>query len=414
MRGIPPLCSALFLALFPALDAGADRTSQGGNLVILADVVHTAAGAPIRNGMILIENGRITAVGPAAGLEQPEGWTVLRAPVATPGLVDAHSSVGLAGSLNIRHDREEREDSEPIQPELSAFYAYNPSDPLVEWVRSLGVTTVHTGHAPGQIISGGTMIVKTRGKTVEDAILLRDAMVAATLGDGAVRDGKGGPGTPSKAIAMLRAELIKAGEYASPPEEGAQDEKPRARDLRLETLAAVLAGERPLLVTAHRARDILAAIRLQEEFGFRLVLDGATECATLFPRIKQAGIPVLLHPTMQRPFGETANTSFETAANLYATGIPCALQTGYESYVPRTRVLLFEAAVAASNGLGFGPALELVTISPARILGIADRVGSLEAGKDGDVALFDGDPFETTSHCIGVVIEGVVVSDIVR
>ena len=114
---------------------------------------------------------------------------------------------------------------------------------------------------------------------------------------------------------------------------------------------------------------------------------------------------------MARSFDERENLSFETAAKLRRAGIPVALQSGYESYVPKTRVVLFEAAVAAANGLSFEEALATITIDAARILGVADRVGSLEVGKDGDVALYDGDPFEYTSHCVGVVINGQVVSE---
>ena len=130
--------------------------------------------------------------------------------------------------------------------------------------------------------------------------------------------------------------------------------------------------------------------------------------------IKDAGVPVIVHPTMCRATGETENLSFETAATLKAAGIPIALQSGYESYVPRTRVVLFEAGVAAAHGLDFEEALGTITIEAATILGIANRVGSLEVGKDADVALFDGDPFEYTTHCIGVIANGEVVSQEVR
>ena len=125
-------------------------------------------------------------------------------------------------------------------------------------------------------------------------------------------------------------------------------------------------------------------------------------------------MPVLLHPTMMRAFGETENASFETAALLRDAGIPFAIQSGYEAYVPKTRVILFEAGIAAGHGLGFEGALAAVTIEAARILGIADRVGSLEVGKDGDIALYDGDPFEYATRCVGTIIEGELVSDLRR
>jgi imidazolonepropionase-like amidohydrolase len=120
---------------------------------------------------------------------------------------------------------------------------------------------------------------------------------------------------------------------------------------------------------------------------------------------------VIVHPTMMRAVGEAENLSMETASRLRAAGIPFALQSGYESYVPKTRVVLFEASVAAAHGLTPEQALAAITIDAARILGVAQRLGSLEPGKDGDLALFDGDPFEYTSHVTGVVIEGRVVSE---
>jgi imidazolonepropionase-like amidohydrolase len=147
------------------------------------------------------------------------------------------------------------------------------------------------------------------------------------------------------------------------------------------------------------------------EFGIKVVLDGAAEAYLVKDEIKRAGVPVIVHPTMFRSNGEAENLSFETAAQLRAAGIPVALQSGFEGYVPKTRVLLFEAAVAAANGLGLEGALAASTIDAARILGLGTRLGSLEAGKDGDLALYDGDPFEYTSHCVGVVIEGDVVHE---
>jgi imidazolonepropionase-like amidohydrolase len=165
------------------------------------------------------------------------------------------------------------------------------------------------------------------------------------------------------------------------------------------------------MITAHKAQDIANALRLAREFDIRILMDGGAESYLLIDEIKAAGAAVIIHPSMARAFGELKNMSFETAAKLHRAGIPVALQSGYESYVPKTRVVLFEAALAAANGLSFEEALGAITIDAARILGIERRVGSLEVGKDGDVALFDGDPFEYTTHCVGVVIDGNVVSD---
>ena len=388
------------------------------DVAVRARIVHTMAGAAIEDGVVLVRRGKIAAVGKAREVQVPEGVTTLTAAVVTPGLIDAHSSLGLAGALNYAHDRDELERSSAVQPELRAIDAYNPHEPLLEWVRGFGVTTVHTGHAPGAVISGQTMIVKLRGETLDEAVIQPLAMVAATLGAGAVhtdeRDWKDQPGTRAKAAALLREELVATQGWLEKRARAEKDGKPPERDLGREVLAKVLAREVPLLVTAQRAQDVATALRLAQEFGFRLVLDGAAEGYLVLDQIRAAGVPVIVHPTMFRAVGETENLSLETPGVLRKAGIRVALQGGYESYVPRTRVVLFEAAEAAAYGLSFEDALALITIDAARVLGIEARVGSLEPGKDGDVALFDGDPFEYTSHCVGVVIEGAVVSSTPR
>jgi imidazolonepropionase-like amidohydrolase len=220
-------------------------------------------------------------------------------------------------------------------------------------------------------------------------------------------------------MAMLRAELIRAQEYQAKHDRAAAATgeaagSPPSRDLKLETLGRVLKGELPLLITAYRAQDIANCLRLAAEFKFKLWLDGAAEAYLLIDEIKAAGVPVIVHPAMQRAMDDAHQLSFTTAGKLAEAGIPIAMQSGFEAYVPKVRVVLFEAAVAAGHGLAKEKALAAMTIEPARLLGVADRVGSLEVGKDGDLALYDGDPLEYTTHCIGVVINGRVVSETVR
>jgi imidazolonepropionase-like amidohydrolase len=328
--------------------------------------------------------------------------------VVTPGLVDAHSTVGLTGYLNIPTDQDQVERSAAVQPELRALDAYDARERLIEWVRSFGVTTMNTGHGPGALVTGQTMVVKTRGKTVEEAAIVPAAMVVANLGEQGLAERTKTPGTRGKQVALLRGELIKA--QGAKGSAGKKDDKREERNLKTEMFVKVLNGEMPMLVTANRARDIMTAIRLAKEFNFKMILDGCAECDLVLDEVKAAGYPVMIHPTMQRASGETENISFETAAHLQAKGIPFALQSGFEGYVPKTRVLLFEAGVAAANGLTFDQALASITINAAKLIGVANRVGSLEVGKDGDVALYDGDPFEYTSHCVGTAIEGRMVS----
>jgi imidazolonepropionase-like amidohydrolase len=385
------------------------------NLAIRGDKVYTMAGAPVTNGLVVVTNGKIAAVGAASAVTIPPGYQVLTVKVVTPGLVDAHTAVGLTGYLNAPTDQDQLETSAPMQPELRAVDAYDPRERLIEWVRSFGVTTMNTGHAPGALVSGQLMIAKTRGNTVEQATVKPVSMVAASLGEEGRARGEGkSPGTRAKEIALLREQFIKTQEYLKKLEKPAaakdkdKPDKPPDRDLRLEVFGRILKGELPLLVTANRASDIMSALRLANEFHFRLILDGAAEADLVIDQIKAAGVPVIIHATMQRHTGETENASFETAAHLEAAGIVWALQSGFEGYVPKTRVILFEAAVAAANGLTFDQALASITIDAAKLIGVSDRVGSLETGKDGDVAMYDGDPFEYTSHCVGTVIDGKV------
>lgn len=392
----------VILSLAPALDAG--------DVAVRGETVYTMAGAPLKDGVVIVRGGRIERIGPASEVTVPDGMRTLSAKVVTPGLVDAHTVVGLSGYLNQPHDQEQVERSAPVQPELRAIDGYDPQERLVEWVRRFGVTTMHTGHGPGALISGQTMVVKTRGATVEAATVIPAAMVAATLGDSARgADGKS-PGNRAKMVAMLRGELVATQEYAKKMEAPEKGKEP-ARSLKHDMLARVLKKEVPLLVTAHRARDILSALRIAEEFGIRVVIDGGAEAYLVMDEIKRAGVPVIVHPAMARSGGETENLSFETASLLRKAGIPIALQSGFEGYVPKTRVLLFEAAVAAANGLGLEGALAAATIDSARVLGLDKRIGSLETGKDGDLALYDGDPFEYTTHCVGTIIEGDVVHE---
>jgi imidazolonepropionase-like amidohydrolase len=383
-------------------------------------IVHTMAGDAIPDGVVVIRDGKIVEIGPAARVAVPAGFEVLEAAVVTPGLVDARSTVGLAGALNSDsgrvRDQDQLEKSDPVQPELRAIDAYDARETLVEYVRGFGVTTLHTGHGPGATISGQTLIAKTRGETVDEAVVVSGAAVAITLGS--VDESFKSPGTRSKNVALLRQAFVEAQQYeekrrkgeeaqsAGGGGEGEKAPKPPDRNLRSEVLAAVLRGEVKALVTADSATDIAVALRLERELGFDMILDSAAEAYLLLDEIRAAGVPVFLHPPMARK----ENGSFETAAKLAAAGIPFAIQTGFESYVPKSRVLVFEAAIAAANGLSFEQALAAVTREPARILGIDDRVGTLEPGKDGDLVLFSGDPFEYTTQVCGVIIEGEVVS----
>ncbi len=376
-------------------------------IAVSGEMVYTAAGDPISNGVVLIKGGKIEKVGAAADISVGDDYQQLSGKVVTPGFIDAHSVVGLAGYFNQPHDQDQLDKSKAIQPELRALDAYNPREALVTWLREHGVTALHTGQAPGAVISGQSVLVKTTGETIDEALVAAPQMLTATLGASISRNYKS-PGTRAKSVAMLRAALLKAQRYAKKAANKDADKRP-GRDLKAEAMAQVLAGEMPLLITAQRSVEIMTALRLAKEFGFKLVLDGAAEAYLVLDEIKAAGVPVIVHPTMARNYGDTQNASYETAAKLQEAGILFAFQSGYESYVPKTRVVNYEAAIAVANGLAFNDALAALTINPAKILGIDQRTGSLEKGKDADVVLFDGDPFEYVTHVEAVLIDGQIV-----
>jgi len=394
---------------FLALAALASSTLSAQTLVVRAGMLHTMAGPPIEDAVVIIANGKIVRLGPAASTATPRTGRVLEAAVVIPGLIDAHSVLGLSGQLNQPHDQDQLDRSAPLQADLRAIDAYNAKEPLVEFSRSLGITTINTGHAPRALISGTTMVAKLHARTADQDVIHPQRMITVTLGQfgipsDASSTGKS-PGTRPKSLAMLRADLVKAQEYAAKFLLEDKTKHP-ARNFHLEALGRGIDGSQPLLVTAQRAIDILGALRLAREFDLSIILDGCAEAHLALDEIKASGFPVILHPTMVRAAGEMENISMTTAAKLQAHGIPFAIQGGYESYAPKTRNVLFEAGVLVARGLTWDQALASITKSPAQILGLSDRIGTIEPGKDADLALYNGDPFEYTTHCLGTVIDG--------
>ena len=376
--------------------------AEAQNIAVKGETIYTASGAAITDGVVLIKDGKIEQVGTMSQVEIPEDYELHEAQYVTPGIIDARSVVGLAGIYNIPDDQDQLDHSSAIQPELRAIDAYNAQEDLVKFLQTMGITTIHTGHGPGAVISGQTMIAKTAGNTPEQALVDSVTAISITLGT-TTRRNFDNPGTRAKAISMLRQEFIDAQEYA-----GNRDDN-SGRDLKKEILADVLDGKIYAMINAHRVSDIMTALRLQKEFGFNLLLEGAAEAYLVMDEIKEAGVPVIIHPTMMRTSGDGKNASFETAGKLHEAGIPVVFQSGFEGYVPKTRVVLFEAGIAVANGMPHEAALQALTIQAAELLNISDRVGSLEAGKDADVVLYDGDPLEYMTKTKMVIIDGKIV-----
>ena len=400
--------SWLFLAWLGGL-ASADSVR------ITGEAVHTVAGDTIVNGAVLVEDGRIIAVGPDADVPRPDGVRELSGAVVTPGIIDGWATAGLTGPHNHVPDQDHAERDHPVRPELRALDAWHPRDPLLGWIRGFGVTTVHAGPSPGQPVSGRTLVVSNRVGRVGEVALVEDAFLVLSLGDGP-KYRFAGQGTASRmgSAAVIRQALVEAQDYAARRALPMADRPPV--DLGLEALVDLLEGRRRALVHAHRADDIDTALRIADEFELDIVLAGASEAWLMADTIAEAGVPVLVGPVMARSWreGEQRNSSFSCAGALAEAGVQVGFMSGYEGYVPKVRVVLWEAAVAGANGLGPERTLRALTLDAASILGIDDQTGSLEVGKRADLAVFDGDPFEYSTHACAVLVGGEVVSESCR
>jgi len=378
-------------------------------IAVKAETLYTATTSPIQNAVVLIEGGKIKAVGKAADITIPSNYKVIQAKTATPGLIDARTLIGISGILNISIDQDQLEKSSPVQPELRAMDAYNPNEVLVKYARDCGVTTIHTGHGIGALFSGQTMIAKTKPGTTDNVIIKPLSMLAMTLGP-SVSGNYSSPGTKAKEVSMIRAELIKAQDYQKKMSSKDSSKRP-AFDMKMDVLSQLLKGEIKALITANSSVDIMNAIRIAKEFNLKLVLDGAAEAYLLIDEIKKAKAEIILHATMARNEDDMLNMTRESAALLTKAGIPVSIESGQEAYVPKTRIVLYEAALTLAYGQTFEEALKSITINPAKLLGIDQRVGSIETGKDADMVMYDGDPFEYTTHVCNVIIDGQVVTE---
>jgi imidazolonepropionase-like amidohydrolase len=393
---------------------------RADDLGVRAALLHTSGPlGTIENGALLIRGGKIAAVGRAEEVAFPSSLRVLEAAVVTPGLIDAHGVTGLAGAYNVPADQDQDERTGPNQAGLRAIDGFNPEEQLLRWLLRHGVTALQAGPGEANPIGGLAGVFKTHGGSLDEVLVRFPSALVFTLGEAPKRTyaaDRKPPVTRMGTAALIRGALLEASEYAVkrkqatglriPLLSGSKGEAPE-RDLSKEALGRALRGEIPALFTARREDDLETALRIGREFGLRVVLADAVEAYLMADRIREAGVPVLVGPVMERPGRhETINQSFENAAILQAAGIPIAFQSGFESYVPKTRVVLFEAAVAVAYGLPDAAALRALTIDSARLLGVDDRLGSLEPGKDADVVLFDGDPLEYTSHIEAVIVNG--------
>jgi imidazolonepropionase-like amidohydrolase len=389
-------------------------TGAPARFAILAGRIHTGKGT-ITDGIILVKDGKIEAV--AAQRELPFKLTddlpVVTAAVVTPGLIDAHTCVPPSGALNLAADKDQDELSDPNQADLRVLDGFNPGEPLLEFLRREGVTVVRACPGRANVIAGQAGLFRTAGSTVEKMTVRFPAALLVNLGEAPKKTYPNKPPTTRMGTAALVRSAFAQAQSDARKRVATKDEDRRPpRNLKLEALQLALEKKVPVVFAAHRADDLDTALRLANEFGLRAELDLASEAYLMADRIAEAKVPVVVHPTMQRPSEmETFNSHLGNAAVLAGRKVPLAIGTGFEDYVPKTRVLRHEAGMAMVNGLGFDGALSAVTLDAAKLLGIDDRFGSIEPGKVADLVLYDGDPFEHATHVTQTIEDGRVVYD---
>ena len=388
-------------------------TTEDKRFAIYAGRVHTVSDGTVKNGVVFVEDGKIAYAGPRGPFNLPPDVPVLTAAEVTPGLIDTHTAVPLAGEYNITADQDLDERTNPNQADLRVLDAFNPSEPLLQFLLEQGVTVAHATPGHANVIGGQTGIFRTHGTSVENMTVQYPHGMMFNLGVRPKQTYPGkAPGTRMGTAALIRNALQAAVNYGRKKEAaaGKDNATPPDVDLKLEALLPVVRGERPAMFTAHRADDILTSLRLSEEFKLAPVLALATEGYLVRDQLAKAKIPVIAHPPMQRVGGlETYNSFLGNAAALSDAGVPIAICSSVESYVPKTRVIRWEAAIGMVYGLGHDRALRSITLDAAKILGIDDQFGSLEVGKEADIVLYDGDPFENATHVTHVVSGGRLV-----
>lgn len=385
-------------------------------LVLKNGNVMTMAG-PAFVGDVAIENGKIVAVGQSLSYSDAEvrdvtGMTVM------PGIVDPHCHIGMWEDAMGFEGADGNECTNPITPELRAIDAINPYDRCFEEAAAGGVTTCVTGPGSANVIGGQFVAIKTYGDSVEDMVLRFPVAVKAAFGENPKRVYNGKNQTPSTRMAtaaLMRKALVEAQEYNEKLEKGKADpEKMPERNLGKEILARVIRRELPMKIHAHRADDILTAIRICREFKLRYTLDHCTEGYLITDKLKEAlgedceGI--IVGPLLtDRSKIELKNLSFKAPKVLEQAGIEYAMMTDHpitpEQYLPIC------TAVAVREGASEEGALKAITINAAKITGIADRVGSIEVGKDADIAVFSGHPFDFRSRCVLTLVNGKVAHE---
>jgi imidazolonepropionase-like amidohydrolase len=372
---------------------------------IIGARVVPVTGEPIDGGTVLLDDGKIVAVG-GPEVAVPAGAETVDAAGkwVLPGFIDAHAHVGVVEEAEGWAGRDGNESTKPVTASVRALDAINPADQGFRDAIGGGVLAVNVNPGSGNAIGGQTIAIKCWGRVVDQMVLREPSGMKSALGENPKRtygDRRETPSTRLGTAAVIREAFVAAGNYlarlAAAANQPESERKPVDRDLGLEALGRVLRREIPWRQHCHRADDIATAMRISREFGYQLVIDHGTEAHLLADLIAAAGIPVIIGPLFtSRSKVELRNRSLANPGRLDAAGITIAITTDHP--VVPIHFLIHQASLAVKEGLDAGAALRAVTINPARILGVDDRIGSLEPGKDADLVIWSGDPLDVTSR----------------
>jgi len=373
----------------------------------------TMAGADIENGAILLgDDGKVAAVGKTGEITVPEGAQIIDAQgkLVTPGCVEAHCHIGLDNEAVGWEGHDYNETVDPITPQMRAIDSIYPQDEAFENAIANGVTSACTGPGSANVVGGTFAAIKLVGKRVDKMIIKHPLAMKCAFGENPKRcygqSGRKAPMTRMGTAALLRELLFKSRRYLEDKENG--EKKPNF-DMKLEAMIPVMKGEIPLKAHAHRADDILTAIRIAKEFGVKLTLDHCTDGAVIADELAEEGLPAFVGPSLgKKSKVELNHKSFTTPAVLHAAGVPISIIT--DAPVIPLQNLPMCAGLAANAGLPYEEAWRAITINPATQTGIGDRVGSLEVGKDADVVIWTADPITTVGAAAAVtIVDGKIV-----
>ena len=378
-------------------------------MIIKNALIYDAVHAEPYPGDLVMREGRLVSVGPAAEAEPEEEIVDATGLRAYPGFVEAHSHIGLddyGGPTGGTHDYNEMNDI--CCPQLRGIDSYYPQDAAIPMALAGGITTVGTGPGSANVLGGTFLAAKLCGNTVEAALVKEAVAMKCAFGENPKRCYRDKcDSARMTTAATLRGALFNARDYMLRKEAAGDDITKQPKfDMKMEALIPVLKRQMPLKAHAHRADDIMTAIRIAKEFDVDITIEHCTEGHLIVNELKEAGVRVAVGPSLTNASKlELTNMSWTTPGILAAAGIPVSIIT--DAPVIPQQYLPLCAGLAVKAGMDPFAALQAITINPARHLGIEDRVGSLEAGKDADVVLWDGDPLSSTSTACHVYINGI-------